>query len=254
LFLENSQQGQYYGIVAAIEDGGSANYNGLLVSVQRRAVQGVNVGANYTWSHCLGEEWNAGGAAGGGYLDPYNRRSDYGNCSSDRRRVFNLTAVADSPQFTNSTLRLLATGWRLSGIYRHSTGSGLSVNTGLDRRLNGDADPQRASQVLSSPYGDRSSIYNYLNPAAFAQPALGTFGNTGRASIAGPSQWHLDIALTRIFQVRESQNLEFRAEAFNLTNSLIPLNPTTNFNANTFGQITSSLDARVMQFALKYTF
>jgi Carboxypeptidase regulatory-like domain len=254
LFLQNSQQGQYYGIIAAIEDGGSANYNGLLLTIQRRAARGVNVGANYTWSHCLGDEYNAGGAAGGGYLDPYNRRFDYGNCSSDRRRVLNLTAVADTPQFANPTLRLLATGWRLSGIYRNSTGSGLTIATGLDRRLNGDADPQRASQIIASPFGDRSSIYNYLNPAAFAQPAVGTFGNTGRASIEGPGTWQFDLALSRNFAVREAQKLEFRTEAFNVTNSLRPGNPTTNLNQNTFGQITSSFDARIMQFALKYTF
>src|SRR5262249_43140388 len=162
--------------------------------------------------------------------------------------------VADTPQFANPTLRLLATGWRLSGIYRNSTGSGLTIASGLDRRLNGDADPQRASQILASPFGDRSSIYNYLNPTAFAQPAVGTFGNSGRASIEGPGTWQFDMALSRNFAIREAQKLEFRAEAFNVTNSLRPGNPTTNFNQNTFGQITSSLDARIMQFALKYTF
>jgi hypothetical protein len=254
LYLQNPAFGQYYSIVASIEDGGSSNYNGLLLTVQRRAARGLNVGANYTWSHCLGDEYNAGGAAGGGYMDPYNRRLDYGNCSSDRRRVFNLTAVADTPEFANSTLRLLASGWRLSGIYRNSTGSGLTIATGLDRRLSGDLDAQRASQILASPYGDRSSIYNYLNPAAFVQPALGTFGNTGRASIEGPGTWQFDIALSRVFAVREAQRVEFRAEAFNVTNSMRPSNPATNFNQNTFGQITSSLDARIMQFALKYTF
>jgi hypothetical protein len=83
---------------------------------------------------------------------------------------------------------------------------------------------------------------------------LGTFGNTGRASIEGPGTWQFDVALSRSFQVREAQKLEFRSEAFNLTNSLRRGNPATNFNQNIFGQINSSLDARVMQFALKYSF
>jgi hypothetical protein len=43
-------------------------------------------------------------------------------------------------------------------------------------------------------------------------------------------------------------------EAFNLTNSLRRENPGADFNGNTFGQINSSLDARIMQFALKYVF
>ena len=63
------------------------------------------------------------------------------------------------------------------------------------------------------------------------------------------------MALSRIFQVREAQRLEFRAEAFNVTNTARFGNPATNLNAlNTFGLITTSSDARVMQFALKYVF
>ena len=59
---------------------------------------------------------------------------------------------------------------------------------------------------------------------------------------------------------RETQRLEFRAEAFNVMNSLIREIPTANessfltFNSNTFGLINSSRDARIMQFALKYSF
>ena len=90
--------------------------------------------------------------------------------------------------------------------------------------------------------------------------------------IYGPGYWQIDTSLSRTFQVREGQKLEFRAEAFNLTNSFIPGQPTTNgtgttvnLNSNTFGQITTSQNstgatsatpssARVMQFALRYVF
>ena len=59
-----------------------------------------------------------------GYLDPNNRDFDRGNCQlSDRRHIFNLTAVASTPQFANPALRRLGSGWQLSGIYRMSTGS-----------------------------------------------------------------------------------------------------------------------------------
>ena len=59
----------------------------------------------------------------------------------------------------------------------------MTVTTGLDRALNGDAGPQRPNQILGNPYGDKSSLTNYLNPQAFAQPALGTFGNMGTFNI-----------------------------------------------------------------------
>ena len=73
-------------------------------------------------------------------------------------------------------------------------------------------------------------------------------------SIEGPGYWQLDLALARIFQIRESRKLEFRAEAFNVTNRFIPMDPNVNLNANTFGQITTSGNARIMQFALRYAF
>jgi hypothetical protein len=254
LFLENPQEGQFFGFMNENEDAGTASYNGMLLSVQRRAARGINIGGNYTWSHCVGDTFSAGGPGNGGYLDPNNRDFDRGNCESDRRHSLNLTAVADSPQFANRTARMLASGWRLSGIFRKVTGSFMTINTGLDRRLNGDATPQRPVQVLGDPYGDRDSITRYLNPNAFQQPELGTFGNMRRGNIEGPGTWQFDMALSRTFQVREAQRLEFRAEAFNVTNSLIKLPPTTVLNSNTFGQIISSRDARIMQFALKYVF
>jgi len=264
LTIQNPAEGQYIGPMNMNGSDGTANYSGLLLSVQRRAANGINIGGNYTWSRCIGDKFSAGGPGNGGYLNKYNRRFDRGNCDSDRRQYFNLTAVAQTPQFANNTMRMIASGWRLSGIYRRSTGSYMTITTGLDRALNGDATPQRADQILLNPYGDRSSLTNYLNPQAFAQPALGSFGNMGTYNIVGPSTFQFDMALSRVFGVREGQNIEVRAEAFNVTNSLRRGNPgvtsagntspTVNLNSNTFGQILTSADARVMQFALKYTF
>jgi hypothetical protein len=190
------------------------------------------------------------------YTNPNNRRLDRGDCDSDRRHVFNLTTVAETPQFSSPTLRVLATGWRLSGIYRYSAGSPLTVTAGSDRALNGIGN-QRANQLLDNPIGDKSAgpLARYLNPAAFAQPELGTVGNMGRASIQGPGTWAFDMALSRIFRFRESQRLEFRAEAFNVTNSFQPGNPNTNLRTtNTFGVIRTARDPRILQFALKYVF
>jgi hypothetical protein len=256
LYLERPQDGQFIGVLNDREDGGTANYNGLLLSLQRRAASGVSVGANYTWSHCIGLLNIFNNNEGGEYLDPNNRDFDRGNCDSDRRHIFNLTAVAPTPQFANPTLRVLATGWRLSGIYRLSTGSWLTALLGEDRALMGDsrAGVQRPQQVLGSPYGDRSSLTNYLNPSAFARPAVGALGNMRPSNIEGPGTWQLDVALSRDFRLREAQKLEFRGEAFNVTNSLRAGNPQMNFRNSRFGQITSSREARIMQFVLKYVF
>jgi hypothetical protein len=256
LYLENAQEGQYIGVLNPREDGGTGNYNGLLLSLQRRAAEGINFGANYTWSHCIGLPNLFSANESGAYLDPNYRDFERGNCASDRRQSLNLTALVSSPEFANRTLRTIGTGWRLSGIYRWSTGSYMTVVSGLDRALIGDtrgAGTQRPDQVLGSPYGNKS-LTNYLNPAAFGQPTLGRFGNMRPGNIEGPGFWQFDLALSRSFQVSEGQRVEFRGEAFNLTNGLIRRNPTLNLNSNTFGQITTSGDARIMQFVLKYVF
>jgi hypothetical protein len=258
LHIENPQTGQYFGYVNKIESGGTASYNGLLLAVQRRASRGMTVNANYTWSHCISDPFQStanSGSGNAGNSHPDNRRFDRGNCTAsqtDRRHNFNLSAVAETPQFTNPTLRIIGSGWRVSPILKILSGGFLSVTTTTDVALSGITG-QHVNQVLGDPYGDKS-VARFLNPAAFALPATGTYGNVGSGSIAGPGTWQFDMSLSRTFQFREAQRMEFRAEAFNLTNAFRMKDVSTNLSANTFGQVTSAYDPRILQFALKYFF
>ncbi|PYS32535.1 MAG: hypothetical protein DMG14_34285, partial [Acidobacteria bacterium] len=70
----------------------------------------------------------------------------------------------------------------------------------------------------------------------------------------GPGQIDINMAITRKFQLRESQSVEFRAEAFNLPNHLNPNNPVAAVNNQNFGKILTSRDPRIIQLALKYVF
>src|SRR5262249_52290707 len=149
-------------------------------------------------------------------------------------------------------VRMLASGWRIAPLVRILSGNFMTMTTAQDRTLNGSGN-QRVDQVLGNPYGDKT-VRNYLNSAAFGLPTLGTFGTVGRASILGPGTWQFDMALSRTFPVKERQKIEFRAEAFNVTNTVHFNNPTTDFDSNTFGQVTTARDPRIMQFALKYVF
>lgn len=125
--------------------------------------------------------------------------------------------------------------------------------TGIPYTVTTTAANQRVNQILSNVYGD-GSFGNWLNPKAFLAPASGTFGDMGTADVRGPRFWQFDAALSREFQIREGQRLQVRAEAFNVLNGVRKGPPIVSSNAGNFGQIVSSLDPRIMQFALKYTF
>jgi hypothetical protein len=261
LILASPKDGSFFSSISATDDGGTAGYHGLQTSVRRRVSKIVTVNGNYTWSHCIGDIPGGSVNPSTGFTDPNNRRADHGECVADRRHLINATIVAESPRFSGAAVRTLASGWRLSGIYSFRAGAPINVTSGLDQAYTGILN-QRPNQVLPNAYGDRSSLTHYLNAAAFATPLPGANGTVRYNSLQGPAYWGVDTALSRIFQVRESQRVEFRAEAFNVTNSLRKVAPgstatTTNpanLLQNTFGQITSAYDPRILQLALKYVF
>ncbi len=255
LILENPAAGQFYGAVDVHSDVGSQSYRGLKLSFQRRAGSGVSLNGNYTVSTCEGDTESGFSFAqfSAGYLDPHNPSLDRGNCSQNRTHIANFTLGAQSPQFANTAVRALASGWRVSGILNARSGSWLTVTTSTDTAATGITG-QRLNQVLDNPYGEHT-LDTYLNRAAFAQPAAGTLGNHVRNSIEGPAFWTTDLSLSRRIPVAGRQSLELRLETFNLLNNFNWGNPVTNFNAATFGRIlTQSGDPRIMQFGVKYDF
>ena len=164
-------------------------------------------------------------------LDPNNRHFDRSNCqtgtldassanSLDRRHIGNVSVVFETPHLQGRTWSALVSNWRISSSYRVLSGAFLTATTGIDRQLSDAAgNTQRADRVLPNALCDDPNPSCWFNPAAFAQPALGTLGNSGRASLLGPGFWEIDAALSRIFRVREAMSFELRGEAFNLTNS-----------------------------------
>jgi hypothetical protein len=267
----NPAVGQYIGYLDWVTDAGWQKYHGMLLSFQRRSANGITTNANYTLSTCRGLISQGGGPlnVGTGYMLPVSLinppanadalfDADEGPCSNSPRHIFNLTASVETPQFSNTATRLIASGWRLSGIFRAQSGNALNITTGADRALTGMQN-QRPNQVLDNPYGDKS-LNNWFNPAAFAQPALGTHGNAGRNAYEGPGTRVVDLSLVRSFRLLATHRIEARVEAFNALNwTRLGLgtnmgDPIINFSSATFGRILSSGDPRIMQFALKYAF
>jgi hypothetical protein len=91
--------------------------------------------------------------------------------------------------------------------------------------------------------------------AAFENPVPGGFGDLEKNSIKGPRYWKADVALSRLFPIGSSQNVEVRVEAFNLFDTFNWGVPETRLRSGNFGKITSQTgDPRIMQFGIKYGF
>ncbi len=264
LTQKDPANGQYIGYLDWVTDAGWQRYNGMLLSFQRRSTNGITANVNYTLSECRGLISQGGGPlnVGTGYMLPVSLinppanadelfDADEGRCANSPTHIFNVTASVETPRFENTTARVLASGWRLSGIFRAQSGTALNITTGQDRALTGMQD-QRPSQVLDDAYGDKS-LNGWFNPAAFAQPALGTHGNAKRNDYEGPGRRVVDLSLVRSFPFG-TQRIEARVEAFNAFNWFRWGNPVTNFSSATFGRILSADDPRILQFAMKYSF
>ena len=184
--------------------------------------------------------------------------------------VWNLPRVSKS----NALVRSLVGGWDWTGIYTYTTGDPMTIGAGVERSqtgLGGDrADfigtPSQLGGVASP--SDRKGCaatvphcVPWLNTALFALPALGTYGNAGKGTFRGPSQWDIDTGLLKNFSPipsRENISFQFRGEFFNLFNHPQLSDPNTTLTNGAFGGIRSTVgtnaDSRIIQLALKMLF
>jgi carboxypeptidase family protein len=250
LVQRNPAYGAFYGTIGQLDDTGRANYNGMLVSAQRRLKGGLSVLTNYTLSKCTSDPATTE-LTGPTITDPNNPGLDYSACDSDRRHVLNVSVVAHAPTFTGKVLNTLLGDWQIAPLVRWQSGSPFTVTTGVDNALSGIGG-QRAVQVLDNIYADKTPDH-YLNSAAFTSPAAGTYSDLKPNAFYGPSRLQNDLAITRVFRI-SSQQLQFRWEIFNVMNKANFNNPTTALNSSNFGRILSAGDPRIMQFALKFDF
>ena len=84
--------------------------------------------------------------------------------------------------------------------------------------------------------------------------AIGTYGDSPKNALQGPRLFNQDFAAIRNFKIMEKANLQFRAEFFNLFNTVNFSIPGNGVGGGNFGQITSAGSPRILQFALKLAF
>jgi hypothetical protein len=259
LFLENPAQGQYYGNIIAMKPVGTSVYDALLLSMNRRTSRGLSLTGNWTLSRCVTDLINyEPGMAGFALSKPDDVAYDRGSCGGgDRKHVVNGTAVYQVPALAKGAVGAITNGWQVSGIIRVQSGDHFNVITGADSALTGQTN-QRPNQVSSDVYVKKGN--QWLNPAAFQNPAPGTYGNVPINAFVGPGAFNVDMGITRALHTGGNHEVQLRIELFNLFNTVQKLDPLTPpsavaaLNSPTFGQITSAADPRIVQLALKYVF
>lgn len=258
-----------YGSISQATQDINSNYHSLQATLNKSFSRGYTVLANYTWSHSI-DDLNAGqGVTTSGtgtpspipwYL-PGRHQFDRGSSEFDRTHRFVASFIYKAPDFSRTTpaLRFVIGGWQLSGIFNAQSGQPLTVLAGKDR--SGTAlGSDRGVYNGANPYGPGACgttkhCVDYLNPAAFTVPTLGTYGNAGKGQFRGPHELTLDSGLSKEVPVYgEEVRLQFKAEFFNLLNHTNFSNPGTNLSAAAAGSIRSSNDPRIGQLALKLLF
>jgi hypothetical protein len=186
--------------------------------------------------------------------DPYCRACERASSAQDIRQFFTANSVYELP--FGAGKRLLSQSgvwssilghWSLTGI--GTARSGLPVNVTLSRPVstvpygyNVNQRPDLVPGVSLTPPGGATAS-QWINPAAFAVPAPGTFGNAGRDIARGPDLYQLDVGLTKQLLITERSSLQFRCEVFNIFNRTQLGQPAGDFTVPTqLGVIQSTIN------------
>ena len=180
------------------------------------------------------------------------RACDRSSTNIDVRHNVTINAVYELPfgagkRFaTSGPASAILGGWELAGIAFARTG--LPVNITMSRKTSalpdGNNKNQRPDLVPGVPiYAADQTIDDWFNPAAFAAPANGTWGNLGRYIATGPGMFEIDGSLQKRFRITERLALNFRAAAYNLVNHPVFKNPSSTFGSGSFGRITSIVNS-----------
>ena len=250
---------------------GKSNFHAFQVSLHRRVARGLNWGSEYMWSHSI-NDGNLGGGEGSQPQIALCRACDRGSSGQDIRHTLTSNWIYELPfgpgqrMLSSGPASKILGGWEISGIWTARTGRMLTV--GIARATadvpDGNTSGQRPNIVpgVSIYPAGGPTFGQWLNPAAFAIPARGTWGNAGRSIATGPGLAQVDFSLQKNTRIAEGKALVFRIESFNLVNRVQAGNPGTTFTSPaSFGLVTSGLNrtigtgtSRQTQLALRLNF
>ncbi|MEO6237975.1 MAG: carboxypeptidase regulatory-like domain-containing protein [Vicinamibacterales bacterium] len=247
---------------------GRSDYHALQASLRQRNIKGFEYLASYTLSRVrtnnLGYYGSGGVAAEGAYwMNTYQPELNYGLAFFDARHNLVFSANYQLPfgkgrkwgSETGDAVDAIFGGWSLGGIVQARTGFPITVTDGSAPSLQGVRGNERPNCV-GNPVPSDQNITHWLDINAFSRAPRGTFGNCGIGVARAPNYRNVDAVLAKRFTTGHDRYFEFRAEAFNLTNTPSFGPPARDINApNTFGTITSTVStARTVELVLKFFF
>ncbi len=235
-----------------------SNANAGTIRLRKRLAHGISVGGTYTWSKSLDDASTIG--AGSALVNPngtitgqtqvaqnpFNLKAEYGLSSFNQAQKFTGDYLWELP-FGHEKRWLTSPGvardvlgdWQWSGDW--TIGSGLPFTprivgsfTNVNGGVNGTLRPNVTGEPVTLP---NPSIAEWFNTAAFIMPPLGQYGDARRNSIIGPGEVIFDMAMTKVFPLRESRMFEVRVSATNVFNHPVYTSIDTVVNSPTFGRV-----------------
>lgn len=257
-----------FGPIGVVTFNGESYYNGGTLSLRRQFQRGLQFQVGHTYGHSIDTgsgAWNAGWQTGTAVANKWDTKMERGHSNFDVRHNFTANVLYDLPVMADlgPIAGGLLNGWQLSSIVALRTGNPFNVEVDgaadRDRDLNSTSGrPDLAPGANSNPIiGDPRK---WFDVSAFTLPRPGFYGNLGRNTLRAAGFSNLDLALKKLFPVRENVDVQFRAEFFNLLNHAnfsIPAQRqiwrTRSFTLNEdAGLVTSTVNtARQIQFGLK---
>jgi hypothetical protein len=238
----------------------SSIYHSLQASLNRRFSNGVLIKAAYTFSKAIDEasysDWTE-------FL--WNADSEYDRnralASHDVPHNFQFAFVYELPfgttkkwASTGTSSKILG-GWQLNGLFAAYSGRPFTL-TASDSSLNMPGNQQTPDQVKEKVeiFGKVGDDGTWFDTSAFARVTDVRFGNVGRNTMRGPGVVNLDASLFRTFKITGRTDLQFRAEAFNVTNTPHFANPNGNVNSSNFGKVLGTQTAYAMGASRQFRF
>ena len=247
------------GDVTIRENTGSADYDSLQLTANRRYSRGFSAAGTYTFSRTRDDLGTVPI-----YRDAHEYLYDYS--SQDRRHLASMSMTWDLPStpWRNAASRAMLNHWQIAAVGLFSSGAPANVTfTTVDNAdITGGGDPGRIN-MNCDPNDFRHTFDRWFDTSCFSRPARGDFGNAPRQMIRLPGSQVWDLTFSKNFPLgAAAHRLQFRAELYNAFNLNVwtSLDTVARFDAQgnqinpTFGQVNAAGEPRVVQLSLRWMF